>query len=177
MSDHFEAVQARRDSLTQQQEESQLQALQALEDKIQQARQSRTAILKDRADSVTVRTEDALVEAARRKEALDQDRMAERVAEMDACDRAVEAALERHERAVMEKKARARRSLDDVSAGKARAEMRDAIRQAAAEGESQEEILHEELVKDRRDSRIDFVRQSQAHLQDHHNPPVESEVL
>ncbi|KAJ3206698.1 hypothetical protein HDU67_008018 [Dinochytrium kinnereticum] len=176
-TDHADAVSDRRSSIAATYQDKLLTDLQAIEEKIQLARQSREALLKDRSDKIHHTTSDTIELAHKRRDSFDQEKMGELLEEALRTDRMMEEAVRRHEEVVERKREMARKSLDDVSAGKARAEMREAIRASAAEMSSQAHQLQEDLAHDRRDSRIEFIKKSQPHLQNHSVPAVEAEVL
>ncbi|KAI8854804.1 hypothetical protein BC829DRAFT_379705, partial [Chytridium lagenaria] len=170
---HQEAVLDRHEVLLLEQQKKMLQQLQDIESKIQTARLAREALLREKSEKAH---ESKVEEVTRRRESLEKDKMEEVMWEIGREEMGEVGVLERKEKALEEKRQRARRSLDDVSAGKARAEMREAIRSSVVTLEEQEHELKEDIARDRKDSRIDLVRQSQPHLQNFQEPSVVSEI-
>ncbi|KAJ3242610.1 hypothetical protein HDU81_000055 [Chytriomyces hyalinus] len=116
-------------------------------------------------DDNVSKTETRALAAAERRESVESQKATDKNAEILNWAQKDETAQNLHKHCVEEKREKAHASNEDVSAGHARAEIYNAIRESTAKLELREHEYKTALALDKKASNLELIKEKQAHLQ------------
>ncbi|KAJ3247533.1 hypothetical protein HDU78_003946 [Chytriomyces hyalinus] len=111
------------------------------------------------------KTEARALAAAERRESAESQKELDKSADILTWAQKDDTAQNLHAQFVQEKREKAHMSNEDVSAGHARAEIHNAIRESTAKLELREHEYKAALALDKKASHIEHIKEKQAHLQ------------